>query len=110
MNSREMLARLKKGEDPLELSIEKWEDIVNQKRKSGSFSERNCALCAVYGEKYCKGCPVYQKTEAIGCANTPYEDYYVEYYYGDKDYKTLTAIAKKEVEFLKSLRKKKAKP
>ena len=110
MNRKQMLARLKKGEDPLELSIEKWQDIVNQKRKNPNFGERNCALCEEYGKNNCEGCPVYLKTKAIGCANTPYEDYYEEYEYGEKDHKTLAALAQKELEFLKTLRKKKAEP
>lgn len=100
MNREEMLARLKKGEDPLELSIEKWEDVVDKGLDADQGWE-NCALC----EKYfpsgcsdpCKGCPIFEKTGKHFCDGTPYEKYQIT---ADED------IAKEEVEFLKSLRKK----
>jgi len=66
MNREEMLTRLEKGEDALELSIEKWQDI----KKSGEAVKigfSNCALCHLYNTQanhtaYCEGCPIYEKT------------------------------------------------
>jgi len=46
MNENEMKERLAKGEDPLELSILKWEDIVYHGGEDMGF--QNCALCDVY--------------------------------------------------------------
>ena len=106
MNRKEMLARLKKGEDPLEISIAKWEDLAKGKNM-GKYGSINCALCYLYDKNDCNGC-VIAEAGYEGCLGTPYEEYYDAYEDADED--TLKAIAQKEVEFLKSLRKKKAKP
>ena len=98
MNRTEMLRRLKAGEDPLELSIEKWQDIVDGKgRNNGS---ENCALCQMFS---CRVCPIKKKT-GFACSGTPY------FHFGHSHTK-LDRLhwAKKELEFLKSLRKKEEK-
>lgn len=109
MNQKEMEVRLDKGEDPLELSIEKWEDVIKQ-GPNAEQGDLNCALCKVYFpsgcKKPCKGCPVFKETRAKFCHGTPYMKYCVA---RDKEtplLSELNEIAKKEVEFLKSLRKK----
>lgn len=95
MDRVEMLKRLGKGEDPLELSIEKWQDIADGKGENlGAY---NCALCEVYLYKGCRGCFVYEKTKLESCVGTPYYD--VSPFLTKKE-------ALKELEFLKSLRKK----
>jgi len=43
MDNKEMLRRLKKGEKPIDISIKKWEDIINNKGYNNGSS--NCALC-----------------------------------------------------------------
>ena len=99
MNRQEMLERLAKGEDPLELSIQKWQDIVDGKGQDEG--DLNCALCEEYSPKDCEGCPIREKTGKSDCADTPY--------FGYQDKMTKPAKlrwAKKELEFLKSLRKK----
>ena len=50
MDRSEMLERLEKGEDPLDVAIKKWEDIVD----GTGVDKGNCALCEVYG---CIRCP-----------------------------------------------------
>jgi len=91
MNRAEMLKRLKAGENALELSIEKWQDIVDG---TGKHLSRNCALCEVY---LCKvGCPV----GLLGCIGTPFSDYR-----NATSKQARREAAVKEVEFLKSLRK-----
>lgn len=95
MDRMEMLERLGKDEDPLELSIEKWQDIVNGKGKD--FGTDNCALCEVYE---CHECPV-DKITGKGCGSTPFSDY--QNAMTEEDF---VKAAKAEVEFLKSLRKK----
>ena len=101
MDRKEMQARLKKGEDPLEISIAKWEDIAKGKDLD-EFGSYNCALCYVRDD--CRSCPVLEKTGKITCDDTPYDEY-EDAWNHNADEQTLKAIAKKEVEFLKSLRK-----
>ena len=57
MTREEMLKRLDAGEDPLDLSIEKWRDIVKHLNgivKFGEYDWRiekgrdNCALCETH--------------------------------------------------------------
>ncbi len=102
MNRSEMLRRLAAGEDPLELSIEKWQDIVDGKGKNGASD--NCALC----EKYviCDVCLIFKKTGKC-CDSTFYGDYILALALGKKD--EAESFAQKELEFLKSLRKPKKK-
>ena len=100
MTREEMLKRLKKGEDPLELSIQKWQDIVDGKGKDEKAA--NCALCRVYCRtSYCQisrneKCPV------GNCSSTPYINYANASNEEDK-----LKYAKEELLFLKSLRKNK---
>ena len=104
---------LKAGKDPLELSIKKWEDIVN---KTGKDAGRlNCALCLVYLENNCADCPVRDYTGDIVCSNTPYEEWSYHMIWAH-DYpsrpwsvkcKTCMMYAKRELAFLKSLRRNK---
>lgn len=100
MNRKTMLARLKAGEDPLELSIEKWRDIVDGKgRDSG---ESNCALCETHKEGYrvnCEECRIYIETGQHSCDGTPQERYVWA------KGKEKEELARAELEFLKSLRK-----
>lgn len=95
MKREEMLKRLKAGESPLELSIEKWQDIVDGKGEDQS--SLNCALCEttpIDAEDECNGCIVKETTGEPNCLGTPYHDH------ADEDW------AKRELEFLKYLRKK----
>lgn len=89
-----MHERLAKGENPLDLSIEKWQDIVNG---TGEDEGRlNCALCAVY-EKNCPDCP------SFSCMDSPYGDYVMTYKNQESKRKRL---AEKELKFLKKLKEK----
>ena len=101
MNRTEMLRRLKKGEDPLEISIQKWQDIVDGKGKD--LGSNNCALCEKFNnsEFNCHGCAVQQKTKRLGCRGSPYEIV-------TDETKISKSLAQEELEFLKSLRKKEA--
>jgi hypothetical protein len=55
MNREEMLIKLKRGEDPLDLAIEKWEDILYN--EGVDYQSENCALCATHED--CDDCPLY---------------------------------------------------
>jgi len=101
LNRFEMLRRLQAGEDALELSIQKWQDIVNGKGDDAAYL--NCALCKREHGEVCGGCPVKQKTGKTDCRNSPY----IGYCRAEKKLVKLR-WAKKELEFLKSLRKKEA--
>ena len=113
MTREEMLKRLKAGEDPLDLSIEKWKDIVehlNQISKIEEYNKElqqganNCALCEVYGYSY-EHCPVYIATKGMSCRNTPYPEFVSAEYHGLLN--KMKIKAKEELEFLKSLKKQK---
>jgi len=88
----------------LEQAIRKWEAIVAGSGRD--LGPENCALCQLFYYKNCVGCPVYQSTGLRYCAGSPYEEWS---YYG---YRSATdggdivpyELAKKELEFLKSLR------
>ena len=84
-----MLRRLRAGEDPLDLSIEKWKDIIDSLQKiqhAWEFNENlergaeNCALCEEFSEvrevfSDCRRCPVYKETGEHNCLNTPYYEF-----------------------------------
>jgi len=117
MKRDEMLRRLKDGEDPLELSIEKWEDIVenlesiedvvdfNTDLETGNA---NCALCEMFDVIDCEGCPV-AESGSDGCENTPYSLFRdsIEDAFGDGDstLEDVVECARRELEFLRGLRK-----
>lgn len=92
MLRKTMLRRLELGDDPLELSIKKWKDIVkilkfgSEKRKekfiklSSRINESlTCALCEKFYDSNnintCSQCPVYKKTGMDGCHGTPWVSY-----------------------------------
>ena len=95
MNQEEVRQGLREGKDPLELSIQKWQDIVDDKGKDEG--RVNCALCLAYDDD-CTKCPANIKGDCH--ANTPYGKYY-----SAENKRWLKYWAKKELEFLKSLRK-----
>jgi len=101
LDRSEMLRRLQAGEDALEISIQKWQDIVDEKGIDEQAD--NCALCEQEHGGVCGGCPVKQKTGKTDCRNSPY----TKYCFAIKEFGKLR-WAKKELEFLKSLRKKEA--
>lgn len=100
---------IKAGADPIDLSIKKWEFIVEAYEngieghiKDGG--DRTCALCIEYFAYACKGCPVYEATGRMSCIGTPYRDYWRHYDGATQKERLGTAIA--EVEFLRGLRAK----
>lgn len=92
----------------LELSIEKWQFIVDclqeGKKVEVDGGPSTCALCTAFREQSvdCFGCPVQEKTKWTGCKRTPYEKWE-----GLKFSATLEDrefYARQELEFLKGLR------
>jgi len=110
MEREEMLTRLGIGEDPLDLTIEKWERIAAGTGKNREYS--NCALCEVYskrgttpqGYRACKGCPVSKKTGMGNCLNTPY-CLYIRAEGNRAPKERLAEIARIIVRFLKDLKR-----
>jgi len=104
MNRKEMLKKLRHGEDPLEVTIQKWQDIVDGK---GIDEYRdNCALCEVHRQSWeeerkqstsvaCGKCPVKLKTGQPFCRKSPWT----------QTVSTSKSSAKLVLDFLKSLRK-----
>jgi len=74
MLRKDMLRRLGEGEDPLELSIEKWKDIIEGKEDDTD----NCALCKTNicsnciadSDGWC--CGGYYDAYVIGCESGTY--------------------------------------
>ncbi len=114
MDRRTMLERLNAGKKSgldeegmkalaLELSIEKWEDMIAG--KGVDMGWQNCALCELDGmtdKGACEGCVVYKRTGKYGCGGTPYEEF--EYAENAEDDELMKEAEKKEVKFLKSFR------
>lgn len=113
MNREEMLRRLEDGEDALELSIEKWEDIVEHLSMIDDIKEYdkaledggdNCALCCLFRDRVnvCVGCPV-SAAGGYKCNDTPY----TKFDKAEREYDCgeMLKYALEELEFLKGLRK-----
>lgn len=101
--------------EALRKSIAKWEGIVAG--TTGDEGTENCALCERFYYQSCIGCPVWEFTTYGQCRNTPYDDW-CELGPDHVQCKKISgrialasfvksehsiAIAKKELEFLKSL-------
>ena len=88
----------------LQESIIKWEKNYANPLQA-KIGSKDCPLCQMFnapGEYYeCKGCPINDVTNN-GCCNTPYEEFYYEFTYSPTESK-LKILARKELEFLKSL-------
>lgn len=114
MTKHDVEQRLTNGEDPLDLSIEKWEDICETNDVDTAIaldnSSDNCALCHVYLQypdendpTNCVGCPVYERTKQQYCDGTPYKSW-VEIKWIPVNPKAVKATALAELEFLRSLK------
>lgn len=98
MSRGEMLDRLEAGEDPLELSIEKWERNKIHPRDEWNIHGDTCALCEVYFDHddvdlFCSECPLHENGMSCEEDESPYLK---SRHYNDADY---------IIEALKSLRK-----
>lgn len=97
MDRQEMLDRLANGESPLDVSIQKWKDIVSDLER-GEFldkiniSQKTCALCHIYfsedspiGED-CNNCP-YRIHYGYECYDfdTAYDNFYFELLHSNKE-------------------------
>jgi len=114
MTPEEMFKRLKAGEDPLDLSIEKWVDIVEHLNKITRFEEYNwrlelgsfnCALCQIYSRYICNGCPIKKASGHSGCNETPHRSFHKAWL--TKNLESMRKAAIAELEFLKSLKEQK---
>lgn len=85
--------------EALKGSIVAWEDRAKDNYLRASYE--NCPLCHLFNrtssatDDDCLGCPVYERTELQYCEGTPCEQYF--------DNENSVGVAKREVEFLKSL-------
>jgi len=78
MRREQMRKGYNNGEDPLDLSIEKWQDIVDGVGINEQAS--NCALCHDASIRNsnpidCRGCPIYEKKKIDGCGIREYEEF-----------------------------------
>jgi len=111
MTYEKVSKRLEAGEDPLDLSIEKWRRVVKHLSGITRFEEYdwevemgvcNCALCIMFAPHKCNGCPVKKATGYGKCNKTPYEDFREARI--DKDLKGMQKAAIAELKFLESLK------
>ena len=79
MEREEMIERLKRGEDPLEVSIIAWEGKQRAlpQRYFLNMSQGVCALCHT-SNGMCKGCIIRKHTGRMMCKDTPYRDCVIE--------------------------------
>lgn len=119
MTREKMVKRLSEGIDSLEVSIEKWSDVIRMLRRGhiaagieNGLTGHNCALCFRYFNAaiVCLKCPIYEKTNEHSCQKTPFIDF-AAYASSIKNMKNirkyrgkLIELAYKELDFLKSLR------
>lgn len=99
----------------LKASIKHWEEIVSAKSVCyDDIGPSSCALCGLFNNgdtqrgQHCNGCPVSERTGAKLCGGTPYDEvegvlYGTCHYNSDKPTREFTKVAKRELEFLKSL-------
>lgn len=93
----------------LNQSIDVWEELLITPEKEHGRS--NCPLCMEYNNKSdsrwstsCNGCPIKMKTKYRHCNETPYYSYlYTKR--GSGLGETLQSAIKRELEFLKSVRR-----
>ena len=92
-------------------SIQHWKRIV--KGEEASEGTRSCALCQNYHGNDCIGCPVYQETKDTCCTRTPYDTFVVVTPGSNTgrwaETKKSRKAARKELQFLKSIWKARAK-
>lgn len=109
----DMLGELSKGKTPLEVTIMKWESLVDALSCDVQFfigkglllgSAGNCALCYVHNNFVCDDCPVSEHTGRPLCLDTPYKQFAGAISKGDDE--GIIRYAKEELEFLRSLRPK----
>jgi hypothetical protein len=86
----------------LEGSIAKWRAIVAG--TGTDLGTRNCPLCKMFIDKNCRGCPVRERTGFSRCQATPYGGYVSEVFQRGTGDLLARAAARKELEFLESLR------
>lgn len=105
MDRIEMIKRIENGEPLIDITIDKWKDIVNG--TGFCLGMNNCALCYTYASNRCKNCPICKFTGLSNCDNTPFRDLFRHemsvHYEIDSDTRKCPVckdIARREVEFL----------
>jgi len=101
---------------PLEESIKHWERLASGNRAPHEdIGSKQCSLCRTYMhslafDQSCLACPVYEHTGRRYCGNTPYQlideirnkmTSLTQHQFLDTE--EFKEVAKKELEFLKSL-------
>jgi hypothetical protein len=71
MKEREIKSRLRSGESPLVLTIEKWEGVVKGEMKEWDHPKLE-PLCQAYRKAGCVDCPVAGMTDCCYCRETAY--------------------------------------
>ena len=86
-------------------SIKKWQSVVaGTMAPTDALSCHTCPLCHLFHDKspgWCQGCPVKLTTGLDTCQGTPFYDYHKAVKHNDS--KAMTAAARAELAFLRSL-------
>jgi len=114
MTPEQVKQRLADGEDPLDLSIEKWVDmelfvINNPSRYMDVFDmeqgDDNCGLCHRHRKDRCQTCPVANATGTPLCGGSPYSTFVNLLHYDSHPASSMVLGAiRAELAFLRSLK------
>jgi hypothetical protein len=106
MEPDEVKRRLADGEDPLDLSIEKYERLIEadfDDIEVRHIDSRSCACCQKYKDPVCEGCPIAEITGMTDCRGISY--YSVEIAF-NTSIKSFFECVNRVLEELKGIRKK----
>jgi len=97
----------------IDSSIEKYQKIL--RLEGYERGQENCALCSLFVKDECTECPIFVKTGNKLCAETPWEQFYLHWSKCHSKYLDIynrrivcnecEKIIKKEIKFLKEVRK-----
>jgi hypothetical protein len=107
MTAEEVEKRLADGEDPLDLSIEKYERLIEANFEdigAWHIDSRSCACCQKYNDPNCEGCPIAEITGRRICKGISYND--MKNAFVQTSRKRFFKYANKVFEELKGIRKK----
>lgn len=105
MEIEDMIKRLDAGEKAIDLSIEKWEDILNGTGTDGSAG--NCACCYVdtEGNNDCLTCPIHlYDTEQLDISKPGCDNAFKCNFCGNVPYETDKEGLKKAIKYLKRVK------
>ncbi len=110
MDREEMIRRIESGEPLIDITIDKWKDIIEG--TGICLGVNNCALCYAYIREKCENCPICKFTGHRSCDDTPFREWFVHYighHLGEEKYDVhlctvCNDISNREVIFLEKVK------